>query len=71
MTVRREFSPVVRDVALHRASYRCELCGTKLGLEFHHRGHNADSSLFNCQVLCAGCHAEEHRRRKGGIREGH
>jgi 5-methylcytosine-specific restriction endonuclease McrA len=62
--MRREFSQVVRDEALLRCAYRCESCGSKSDLELHHRGHRADTSLFNCVVLCAGCHAQEHQRRR-------
>ncbi len=57
-TTRREFSQAVRASALIRCKYRCETCGRKSDLELHHRGHRGDNSLFNCQVLCAGCHDE-------------
>jgi 5-methylcytosine-specific restriction endonuclease McrA len=64
MRRRREFSPHVRSAALLRAKYRCEQCGDKHDLELHHRGHPADTSLFNAVVLCAGCHTAEHKRRR-------
>jgi hypothetical protein len=66
MTIRIEFSHVVRDQALLRSRYRCEACGSNANLEFHHRGWRADASLFNCQVLCGPCHSQEHYRRKEG-----
>jgi 5-methylcytosine-specific restriction endonuclease McrA len=62
--IRREFDSAVRLEALLRAKFRCEACGDKLTLELHHRGYRADRSLFNCQVLCAGCHVKEHKRRR-------
>lgn len=61
--MRRDFSRAVRDAALLRAKHRCEVCGSKSDLELHHRGDRGDTSLFNCVVLCAGCHAQEHQRR--------
>jgi 5-methylcytosine-specific restriction endonuclease McrA len=60
---RRNFAPAVRTAALLHATYRCERCGSKSNLELHHRGNRADSSTFNCQVLCHECHTREHRRR--------
>ena len=67
--MRREFSPAVKSAAMKRAVYRCERCQATDNLEFHHRGHNADNSLFNTEVLCRRCHlAEELKRRihRGG-----
>jgi 5-methylcytosine-specific restriction endonuclease McrA len=61
--VRREFSRTVRDRVLIHCAYRCEVCGSKSDLELHHRGHRADNSGFNAQVLCSECHETEHRRR--------
>jgi len=61
---RREFSEAVRTAALVRAKMRCEQCSRRDDLEFHHVGHRADPSLFNCQVLCATCHLAEHRKRR-------
>jgi 5-methylcytosine-specific restriction endonuclease McrA len=64
MTMRREFGSAVREQALQRAVYRCERCGVRQPLEFHHRGHPADRSLFNCEVLCTPCHRAETNKRK-------
>jgi hypothetical protein len=65
MPYRAEFTPAVREQALRRAIHRCERCGVRWPLEFHHRGYRGDRSLFNCEVLCAGCHYAEHVRRNG------
>jgi hypothetical protein len=62
--VRREFGPAVRSEALLRCKHRCESCGSRHDLQLHHVGYRADCSLFNCAVLCAACHTEEHQRRK-------
>ena len=58
---RREFSDTVRKWALLRAKDRCEQCGSKGPLQFHHIGHRADRSAFNCRVLCIPCHNEVHK----------
>jgi 5-methylcytosine-specific restriction endonuclease McrA len=63
MIHRAEFTPAVKQQALLRAAYRCERCGTRTSLEFHHRGHRADRSLFNCEMLCVACHQLEHAKR--------
>jgi hypothetical protein len=60
MIRRAEFTDVVKQYALQRAVHRC---GVRWPLEFHHRGHRADRSLFNCEVLCVPCHKAEHARR--------
>ena len=57
---RREFSTAVRQSALQRAVYRCERCGARHPLEFHHR-RRSDPSLFNCIVLCRKCHRQAHQ----------
>jgi 5-methylcytosine-specific restriction endonuclease McrA len=63
MIRRAEFTDSVKEQALRRAVYRCERCGVRWSLEFHHRGHPADCSLFNCEVLCVKCHRSEHAKR--------
>jgi hypothetical protein len=45
-----------------RGQCRCEICASKLELELHHIGNRQDRSLFNCKVLCAGCHRRLHAR---------
>jgi hypothetical protein len=37
-------------------------------LELHHIGNCADTSLFNCRVLCAQCHRKLHAERRLGNR---
>jgi hypothetical protein len=66
---RREFSPAVRQAALLRAHYRCEKCGAREQLEFHHR-YRMDRSLFACVVLCVPCHVELHQREAAKSRRG-
>jgi 5-methylcytosine-specific restriction endonuclease McrA len=64
MIRRAEFSTAVREQALLRATYCCERCGRRAPvLEVHHRGHRADRSLFNAEVLCVACHTAEHKKR--------
>lgn len=60
--MRREFGPVVRNEAMLRAKRRCQICGSRNDLEFHHVGNPSDASLFNCQVLCHPCHSNAHRK---------
>jgi 5-methylcytosine-specific restriction endonuclease McrA len=61
---RREFNKHTRRLALIRACYRCESCGSKENLQVHHIGDNSDRSLFNAMILCAQCHSKEHAHRK-------
>jgi hypothetical protein len=53
----------VRRVVLARAGYRCEQCGLRERLEFHHIGNRQDRSAFNAMVLCVRCHAKLQLRR--------
>ena len=51
-----------RKRALHRAKYKCQLCGSKENLNVHHntyenRGQEKDEDLI---VLCQECHAKFH-----------
>lgn len=57
--LRLEFSKAVKEAALLRSKYRCELCEQRDELEFHHL-MRSDNSLFSCQVLCRTCHAKIH-----------
>ena len=56
-----------RELALKRANYSCERCGTQSMLTVHHRDRNGrgtaspNNSLRNLQVLCRACHLAEHR----------
>ena len=51
---RRGFSAAVRQAALRRDVYRCERCGARHRLEFHHR-RRSDPSLFNCHHVKWDC----------------
>jgi hypothetical protein len=50
-------------MALRRAFYRCEQCGARHPLEFHHK-RRLDNSLFACVVLCVPCHLGLHQRQR-------
>ena len=57
---RAEFPRQVRRDAFLRAEGRCELCGCKQALEYHHRVEaylGGEATLENCVVLCRSCHA--------------
>jgi len=52
----------IRNAALKRAHFCCEICGSKRQLQVHHLnyehlGHEWDSDL---QVCCVGCHERAH-----------
>lgn len=61
---------VVREYALERARYRCELCGSKRRLNVHHKTyeHHGLEHLHteDLIVLCKRCHARFHGKVKGG-----
>jgi len=57
-------------IALERADYRCEQCGSAENLEVHHiiklekyetRHNNIKNSQDNLKVLCKRCHTLAHR----------
>ncbi|MYE00869.1 MAG: HNH endonuclease [Alphaproteobacteria bacterium] len=54
----------VREVALHRAGWRCARCGKARRLEVHHRvplfRGGAAYDQANLEVLCRACHFGEH-----------
>lgn len=54
----------VARAAHARAGSRCEKCGGRGPLHFHHRKpvcDGGDNSLDNGQLLCVPCHAQRHR----------
>jgi len=54
----------LRNSVLRRDGWRCQLCGTRSGLEVHHkefRSQSGDDSEQNLMTLCAACHAAQHR----------
>jgi 5-methylcytosine-specific restriction endonuclease McrA len=67
---RREFSKAVRRDAFLRANGRCELCGCKQRLEYHHRIEaylGGEATLENCIVLCRSCHGLTTQERRSEI----
>ena len=53
----------VREAALERADYRCQLCNSNQSVQVHHRtyeniGAERDCDLF---VLCDECHEDFHK----------
>jgi ATP-dependent DNA helicase RecQ len=53
----------LRQQVLRRDGWRCQLCGTRVNLEVHHkqfRSHSGDDSEENLITLCTPCHNETH-----------
>ena len=54
-----------RQVAMERADFKCELCGSRSNLQCHHKIHRSmgrrDDTPGNLQVLCFQCHERHHR----------
>lgn len=62
---RQRWSRVQRDLALRRAGYQCEDCGSGYELELDHVvpwSRGGDHHLSNVRVLCGPCN-----RRKGAL----
>jgi hypothetical protein len=63
----REIPTYVKDIVRKRCKRKCVHCGSKKNLHFHHivhfskGGQNTPSNLI---LLCASCHAEEHKGEK-------
>ena len=54
----------LRDQVLRRDGWRCQSCGTRSGLEVHHkefRSHSGDDSQENLITLCTSCHNAVHQ----------
>jgi 5-methylcytosine-specific restriction endonuclease McrA len=54
----------LRNAVLRRDGWRCQLCGTRSGLEVHHkefRSHSGDDSEENLITLCTSCHDAVHQ----------
>ena len=53
-----------RKAALKRAGYRCKKCGAEQRLNVHHKSyeHLGKEPQSDLDVLCRGCHKEEHNR---------
>jgi 5-methylcytosine-specific restriction endonuclease McrA len=53
----------LRNAVLRRDGWRCQSCGTRSGLEVHHkefRSQAGDDSEENLITLCSACHATVH-----------
>ena len=50
---------------LGRDGWRCQICGSRLNLEVHHRqnrSRSGDDSEQNLVTFCVTCHANVHRK---------
>jgi 5-methylcytosine-specific restriction endonuclease McrA len=55
----------LRNAVLRRDGWRCQLCGTRSGLEVHHkefRSHSGHDREENLITVCTACHADLHHR---------
>jgi 5-methylcytosine-specific restriction endonuclease McrA len=53
----------LREQVLRRDSWRCQLCGSMISLEVHHkqfRSHSGGDQEDNLITLCFDCHAFTH-----------
>jgi 5-methylcytosine-specific restriction endonuclease McrA len=58
---------LLRQAVLERDNWRCQLCGSTVGLEVHHIQHRSslgDDAEGNLITLCSGCHQEVHLNRQ-------
>lgn len=56
----------LRDAALRRAEWRCQLCDSADRLEVHHRSYKRMRQAGEYRdliVLCSACHAKHHDKR--------
>ena len=56
---------LLRQQVLQRDRWRCQSCGSTVGLEVHHvqsRSHLGEDSEENLITLCHGCHSKLHLR---------
>lgn len=53
-----------RQIALERAEWKYQICGSRSGLQCHHKIHRSmgrrDDRPTNLQVLCLQCHERHH-----------
>jgi len=59
---RTAYEELKRQV-LHRDSWRCQICGSRTGLEVHHltfRSHQGEDTEDNLITLCTFCHRQIH-----------
>ena len=64
----RHIPAAVQEAALKRARYRCERCGNRLAIVFHHAvipfAEGGPHTLANIEVWCGRCHDAEHREER-------
>jgi 5-methylcytosine-specific restriction endonuclease McrA len=54
----------LRKQILQRDGWRCQVCGSRKGLQVHHkqlRSQQGPDDDLNLITLCAGCHEASHR----------
>jgi 5-methylcytosine-specific restriction endonuclease McrA len=54
----------LREQALRKAKYKCELCNSKENLNVHHKTYDnkGNEPLSDLIVLCNNCHAKFHNK---------
>lgn len=60
----REISPVVKKAVRKKCKNKCVRCGATKKLHFHHIvrfSEGGQNTVDNLILLCASCHAEEHK----------
>ena len=63
---RKPFSNKIKEMALVRQKYQCNICETHFHVkreiknwDFDHIGSRGDNSLENCQAICLNCHRDK------------
>ena len=62
MYLQSEHWKAIRNMALDRASYKCQKCGNQSDLQVHHLSYDnlGHETYDDVMVLCRDCHQEEH-----------
>ena len=62
---RRSFSKHTKKIVLLSQNFGCKKCSSFLEYpEFHHiDGNRSNNNIWNCEALCASCHAKRTRKR--------
>lgn len=42
---------------------KCEICGSKRYLEFHHKKYGKDVTYYDLELLCSKCHQNKHKKK--------
>jgi len=64
--LRDEVLRVHGEIAMERAKWACEECGSVTGLSAHHRvfrSHQRDDRVENLMACCSPCHDRKHGRK--------